>query len=1116
MSKSSRPFSSGSRQPPDPIDHYLTQIGYYRKHVARDASSLFRVFAELMFDAQMYHPFVRQLCVHFMAQNKNSIQKSIKYDVKDYLTNLTRCRTHGTLLELKALAYLFKRNVILFEPMTAGQYFVQEPEFRTTLQVFCSNDNHYDIIYTQSYIVDAAFCQSLCYEIIYSHVYKLPDVVYAVEKMLHDQTDSTEIRPVYKHAEDDEYPQAIYLAEGREFLLDGPYNTKCILDNYLLCCFHNRHFEKLAFTLEREMYECATSRHDNVEERYSIAMRTLQSMLPEKFVSCVRQLLMNGITPFPYKVAKALDPDIYRNIEYDTWSEWRKEQRMENHFRANNCLQIGSKCQIKPEYNERSQSCYVQAMESNKGPCVVFIEETGERKTVPYTSLTLLPSNQWRENYMRRPLNKPFFTEHYDNPYDSHMQWSSRRYFSEGYEFKDLEHRFRPYNGVCLSMKQWEDSNSLSKEQLCIGKSLNHYKDLFDYDFDVKDVYYDKKPLKKDSKIPGKWSYLTSVRNFTPVHYEILAAPFVVNGNNANNKNNRGAGNNGHNNSNNNNKKNQPKPTSNSVVATNGSDVKLVSSTIDIKTAKESKENDSKKLVPITANVPNDEMLMHGSEYYYYSGNDNPWNYDIVPPPAPATTPSGNDTVGRQGFPMPWSRNDRYRSQGMLQMAQPVYDPPGAWNQSNDSGYWGGGNSANTSANSSQNTYQAPINRRDLLRQQYPVKLDSRPSLDSRGLDLPQDTGTIRFFYNLGIGYFGQLRSKHSMTTLAQLPRGGFTNILDIEFFDNPKLDEREMNNMCSDFQSKMRMEKPNNQKNEQQNRRMIYNRHYYNKNTNNTGTNHHRQYTRNQGGGFHKYGNKSVKDSTPNTCATGNSLKDNFSTTDDSSHSNEHQPHYQILQNDRNTPVEVGHVSAATTPIASTGCNSAVAPLYTENSDFTTPVLQSVPTYGNEIHSMQPYVQVAGPAYPQYVPYYSIEGDQSMFMAPVQYGMFPPTAGYQAYPAYGQTPHVAISTDMPNDGQYYSQPTVSTNIAAAGQPMTSYVYASQPQIAVAPQGYWYPPPPPPQMFPMTPSAHNSTVMSPTTIQQHTSSQATAAQPPFTNSPPRTLPTSPLTQNSQP
>lgn len=30
------------------------------------------------------------------------------------------------------------------------------------------------------------------------------------------------------------------------------------------------------------------------------------------------------IAPFPFKVAKALDPSIYRNIEYDSWTEVRR------------------------------------------------------------------------------------------------------------------------------------------------------------------------------------------------------------------------------------------------------------------------------------------------------------------------------------------------------------------------------------------------------------------------------------------------------------------------------------------------------------------------------------------------------------------------------------------------------------------------------------------------------------------------------------------------------------------------------------------------------------------------------------------------------------------------
>lgn len=31
-----------------------------------------------------------------------------------------------------------------------------------------------------------------------------------------------------------------------------------------------------------------------------------------------------SVAPFPFKVAKALDPTIYRNIEFDSWGEMRR------------------------------------------------------------------------------------------------------------------------------------------------------------------------------------------------------------------------------------------------------------------------------------------------------------------------------------------------------------------------------------------------------------------------------------------------------------------------------------------------------------------------------------------------------------------------------------------------------------------------------------------------------------------------------------------------------------------------------------------------------------------------------------------------------------------------
>lgn len=41
-----------------------------------------------------------------------------------------------------------------------------------------------------------------------------------------------------------------------------------------------------------------------------------------------------GITPFPYKVAKSLDQNIYRNVELDSWNEQRKISKQKQHYKV--------------------------------------------------------------------------------------------------------------------------------------------------------------------------------------------------------------------------------------------------------------------------------------------------------------------------------------------------------------------------------------------------------------------------------------------------------------------------------------------------------------------------------------------------------------------------------------------------------------------------------------------------------------------------------------------------------------------------------------------------------------------------------------------------------------
>ena len=54
-------------------------------------------------------------------------------------------------------------------------------------------------------------------------------------------------------------------------------------------------------------------------------LQSLVNLLKEnERPNSVVNVLVKGGTPFPYKVAKALDPRMYRNVEFDLWNDERK------------------------------------------------------------------------------------------------------------------------------------------------------------------------------------------------------------------------------------------------------------------------------------------------------------------------------------------------------------------------------------------------------------------------------------------------------------------------------------------------------------------------------------------------------------------------------------------------------------------------------------------------------------------------------------------------------------------------------------------------------------------------------------------------------------------------
>lgn len=101
----------------------------------------------------------------------------------------------------------------------------------------------------------------------------------------------------------------------------------------------------------------------------------------------MRILIELGITPFPFKVAKALTHKLYRNTEYDIWINKKREKF---HGRLTNWqFNQGSKCIVLIDNQE--YLCYIQNISKKSAPVEVYVKDLGQRMFVKYDQLKLFP-----------------------------------------------------------------------------------------------------------------------------------------------------------------------------------------------------------------------------------------------------------------------------------------------------------------------------------------------------------------------------------------------------------------------------------------------------------------------------------------------------------------------------------------------------------------------------------------------------------------------------------------------------------------------------------------------------------------------------------------------------
>ncbi|XP_060746900.1 putative bifunctional UDP-N-acetylglucosamine transferase and deubiquitinase ALG13 isoform X2 [Tachysurus vachellii] len=320
------------------MDEYLASLGLYRKMMARDASCLFRAVSEQLYFSQNYHHKVRKDCVNFMRANKCTFEPFVEGSFEKYLERLDDPKETVGQVEIKALSLLYRRHFIIYRYPGKSPTEIGEEDYFSKILLCCSNNGHYDIVYPRMYPVNAAICQSLLYEMLYTHVLGIE------EEDLHIALD------VFRGG------------GGRRYR------------NSLSGCSEDAGYDPLEDSAPREEWELGG--HNRSDEKAKVGTEDQKAT-----DGSVRLAL-------PYKVLKALETELYRNVEFDVWHDSRKElQKTDYMVFAGRQYFLGDKCQVRLDPKGKYYNAFIQEVGTHSSAVTVFIEELGEKHLVSLTNL---------------------------------------------------------------------------------------------------------------------------------------------------------------------------------------------------------------------------------------------------------------------------------------------------------------------------------------------------------------------------------------------------------------------------------------------------------------------------------------------------------------------------------------------------------------------------------------------------------------------------------------------------------------------------------------------------------------------------------------------------------
>ncbi|XP_052026754.1 putative bifunctional UDP-N-acetylglucosamine transferase and deubiquitinase ALG13 isoform X2 [Apodemus sylvaticus] len=309
-----------------------------------------------------------------MKENQQAFESYVEGSFEKYLERLGDPKESAGQLELRALSLIYNRDFILYRYPGKPPTQVTDNGFEDKILLCYSNNGHYDSVYSKEFQSTAGICQAILYELLYKDVF-----------VVDEETLKTAV----------------------DLFRSGSRRNK-----------HHNLTGNVEGSTDQKSSTDQSSTQDRIEEVgacSSVAstpegdkQKTEHQKVPE---TPSRML-------FPYKVLKALDPEIYRNVEFDAWLDTRKE------LQKTDCMEyggrfyfLGDKCQVCVEPGGKYYNAHIQEIDNDKNAVIVFIEEFAERQAIPMAhvkpvnQVAILPS--WNAIPIRNGRGFPTLTGGY-------------------------------------------------------------------------------------------------------------------------------------------------------------------------------------------------------------------------------------------------------------------------------------------------------------------------------------------------------------------------------------------------------------------------------------------------------------------------------------------------------------------------------------------------------------------------------------------------------------------------------------------------------------------------------------------------------------------------------